>query len=112
MEIAVKAADEKRSDDITVLDMQGVSLVADYFVITNADSQRQVAAVAENIVEREEEAGNTVDHVEGTKESSWILIDLGDVIVHVFTKEQREFYQIEKLWSDAKQVDVSKLIKA
>ncbi|MBA1434630.1 ribosome silencing factor [Lactobacillus bombi] len=106
MQTAVKAAADKRAEDIVVLDMHETSLMADYFVITSAASQRQVQAIVDNIVEQ---ADNQVNHVEGQKDSNWILVDLGDVIVHVFTQEARDFYKIENLWSDAPSIDVSQL---
>ncbi|NVY96904.1 ribosome silencing factor [Lactobacillus sp. DCY120] len=111
MNLAVQAANDKRASEIKVLDMQAVSLLADYFVIATATTQRQVNAVVDNILEIEGQAGVQVNHVEGQKDSAWILIDIGDVIVHVFTPEMRSFYQLDKLWSDAQVVDVSDLIQ-
>lgn len=107
LEVVVKAADNKRAEDVVALDVQQVSLLADYFVIMEAGSQRQVKAIAENIEEQVEQAGFEVREIEGKNSSNWILLDLGDVIVHVFQKESREFYNLEKLWSDAPQVDLS-----
>ncbi|MCO6541704.1 MAG: ribosome silencing factor [Lactobacillus sp.] len=106
MQAAVKAAADKRAENIIVLDMQQTSLMADYFVIASATSQRQVQAIVDNITEQSE----SVNHVEGQKDSPWILVDMGDVIVHVFTQEAREFYKIESLWSDVPTVDVTELI--
>ncbi|MCI1850244.1 MAG: ribosome silencing factor [Schleiferilactobacillus harbinensis] len=92
--------------------MEEVSLLADYFVIMHGNSERQVQAIVEGIIEAEEAAGVTVQSVEGKKDSRWMLIDLGDVVVHVFTKEERAFYNLEKLWSDAPLVDVHQWITA
>lgn len=105
MQMAVKAAAEKRAEDIVVLDMQNISLMADYFVIASGSSQRQVQAIVDNITDQ----ASSVNHVEGQKGSPWVLVDLGDVIVHVFTPEARDFYKIENLWSDAPVVDVTAL---
>ncbi|MGR3741607.1 ribosome silencing factor [Companilactobacillus sp. DQM5] len=105
--LAVEAADDKHANDIKVLDIQEMSIVADYFVIMDASSSRQVGAIVDTIEEKIEENGLRVNHIEGKKDSSWILMDLGDVIIHVFLNEEREFYNLEKLWSDAKEVDVS-----
>ncbi|MEJ6400513.1 ribosome silencing factor [Nicoliella lavandulae] len=107
VEIAVKAADDKRAHDIVALNVEQISLMADYFVIMDASSTRQVKAIAEAIVEEAEKHDIAIKQVEGKNEAQWILIDLGDVIVHVFQKEQREFYDLEKLWSDAAELDVS-----
>ncbi|MBW1605689.1 ribosome silencing factor [Lactobacillus sp. Sy-1] len=107
VEVVVKAADDKRAHDIVALNVEQISLMADYFVIMDASSSRQVKAIAEAVVDESEKAGINIKQVEGKNESNWILIDLGDVIVHVFQKEQREFYDIEKLWSDAAELDIS-----
>ncbi|GEN47458.1 ribosome silencing factor [Ligilactobacillus pobuzihii] len=111
LQIIVEAADNKRAEDITALDVEGVSLLADYFVIMDASSQRQVQAIAENVEEQVEKAGYDVQNVEGKGGSSWILLDLGDIVVHVFQKETREFYNLEKLWADAKKVDLTDWVK-
>jgi ribosome-associated protein len=112
LQIAVTAADNKRAEDIVALDMQEVSLLADYFVIMSGNSERQVQAIVEGVIEAEEKANVSVQGVEGNKNSRWILIDLGDVVVHVFQKEERAFYNLEKLWSDAPVVDVQQWITA
>ncbi|GBG95627.1 ribosome silencing factor RsfS [Ligilactobacillus salitolerans] len=111
LEVVVKAADNKRAEDVTALDVQQVSLLADYFVIMEAGSQRQVKAIAENIQEAAENAGYDVRDIEGKDASNWVLLDLGDVIVHVFQKETREFYNLEKLWSDAPTVDIANWVE-
>ena len=110
MEIAVKAADEKHANDIKVLNISGISIVADYFVIMDASSQRQADAIVQSILDKAGENDIDVSHVEGNRNSEWVLIDLHDVIIHVFTAEQREFYNLEKLWSDAPEVDISNLV--
>ncbi|MCH4170609.1 MAG: ribosome silencing factor [Lactobacillus sp.] len=110
LEIAVKAADSKHAEEIVALDMQEVSLLADYFVIMHGNSERQVEAIVDEIVAKEEDAEVQVRHMEGKRGSRWFLIDLGDVVVHVFLKEEREFYNIEKLWSDAPIVNVSQWV--
>ncbi len=110
MEIAVKAADNKHANDIEVLDISKVSIMTDYFVIMDASSQRQVGAIVQEILDQVGENDIEVGHVEGKRDSQWILIDLHDVVIHVFTTEQREFYNLEKLWSDAPEVDISNLV--
>ncbi|WP_427814492.1 ribosome silencing factor [Enterococcus sp. 22-H-5-01] len=101
LEIAVKAADSKRAVDVVALDVTQVSLLADYFMICSANSDRQINAIVDEIVDKEEEHQVTVKRVEGKDGGKWVLIDLGDLIVHVFSPSEREFYNLEKLWSDA-----------
>ncbi len=101
LEIAVKAADAKRAVDIVALNVSEVSLLADYFLICSANSDRQINAIVDEIMDKEEEAKVEVISVEGKDGGKWVLIDLGDVIVHVFSNSEREFYNLEKLWSDA-----------
>ena len=107
LELVVRAADSKRAEDIVALDVQNISLLADYFVIMQAGSERQVKAVTEAIVEKVHEANEDIKSVE----ANWILLDLGDVIVHVFKEETRQFYNLEKLWSDAPLVDIEEWVK-
>lgn len=112
LQLTVEAADDKRADDIVVLDVAEVSLMADYFVILSADSKRQVQAIADNIVDFVRKAGSDVKSVEGRTAGEWVLIDAGDVIVHVFQKDARAHYNLEKLWSDAPIVDVAQWVNA
>lgn len=107
LEYVVKAADAKFAEDIVALEMKDVSLLADYFVITHANSERQLNAIAKSILDAADENGQTVRRVEGKDNGKWVLIDLGDVIIHLFSEEERDFYNLEKLWSDAEQVDIS-----
>jgi ribosome-associated protein len=99
--IAVKAADDKRAEDIVVLNMKGISLIADYFVICHGNSDKQVEAIAREIKNKVQENGHDVRRIEGFEEARWILIDLGDVVVHIFHKEERGYYNLERLWGDA-----------
>ena len=85
--------------------------MADYFVIMDAASTRQVKSIADEVVDQAEEAGITVNEVEGKNSAKWILLDLGNVIVHVFQEDEREYYNLEKLWSDAPAVDIQDWIK-
>lgn len=101
LEVAVKAADDKRAEDIVVLNMQGISLVADYFVICHGNSDKQVQAIAREMKEKVEEMGFSIKRVEGFDEARWILVDLGDVVAHIFHKDDRSYYNLERLWGDA-----------
>ena len=106
LEYVVKAADSKMAEDIVALDMRNVSLLADYFVVLHANNDRQLNAIAQSILEAADKNEQEVRQVEGKDDAKWILIDLGDVIVHLFNQEEREFYKLERLWSDAEQVDI------
>ncbi|PWG01023.1 ribosome silencing factor [Levilactobacillus bambusae] len=110
LEIAVKAADSKRAENIVALNLDGVSLVSDYFLIMDAGSGRQVQAIVDAIKDAEEKAGVTVKSVEGKDAANWILMDLGDVVVHVFKSDQRGYYNLEKLWSQAPAIDVAQWV--
>jgi ribosome-associated protein len=106
LKIAVKAADDKRAEDILALNMQGISLIADYFIICHGNSDKQVQAIAREIKEKAEENGYNVRRMEGFEEATWILIDLGDVVAHVFHRDERSYYKLERLWGDAPLEDI------
>lgn len=110
IETVVKAADDKKALDIVVMDMKEVSGVSDAFIIMEAMNTRQIGAIVDNIVDKVEEEGIEVHHVEGNSNSGWVLIDLLDVVVSVFSHDERGFYNLEKLWSDAPLIDVSNMI--
>lgn len=104
--IASKAADDKRAEEITVLDMRGVSLVADYFIICHGNSEKQVQAIAREVKEKAHENDIPIKRLEGFDEARWVLIDLGDVIVHIFHRDERIYYNLERLWGDAPRVNI------
>ncbi|MBQ1871360.1 MAG: ribosome silencing factor [Lachnospiraceae bacterium] len=111
MEIAVNALDEKKAIDIRVIDISNVSLVADYFVIAAASNPNQMSALTRNVDEMLTKAGYNLKSQEGNSYSTWILLDYTDIIVHVFTEEDREFYNLEKLWQDGVEIPVKDIIK-
>ncbi|MBQ3181562.1 MAG: bis(5'-nucleosyl)-tetraphosphatase (symmetrical) YqeK [Clostridia bacterium] len=108
--LAVKALDKKKALDITCLDVSGLTILADYFVICSATSSTQLKALAEGIDEEFVKMGITPPTHEGRGGAEWLLLDCGDVIVHIFYKEMREFYGLDKLWDDAKKIDIDNLI--
>jgi len=105
MQLVVAAAEDKKAHQIVALNLSGISLVADYFVICHGNSDTQVQAITTEIRKRAEEKGSRVRGIEGMDSAKWVLVDLGDVVVHVFHRDEREYYNIERLWSDAKVVE-------
>jgi ribosome-associated protein len=96
---------DKKGSDIVLLDIRPVSLLADYFIICSGDSERQVKAILDETLERVKKEAEVVPlSVEGGASSGWVLIDYGDVIIHIFSPNQREYYSLEKLWSEATMV--------
>lgn len=101
----VEVMEDKKGKDPVVLDIQGISLIADYFVICHGNSDIQVKAIATEIKKKAEELDVDVKRIEGMDNGRWVLVDLGDIIIHVFHREEREYYNLERLWSDAKVVE-------
>lgn len=101
LETAYQAVDEKKAQDIVVLNMEGVSLIADQFIICHANSERQVQAIAREVADKASKNDFEVKRVEGLDNGRWVLVDLGDVVVHVFHKDDRGYYNLERLWGDA-----------
>jgi ribosome-associated protein len=111
LEMVVKAADGRRAEDIVALKVDQLSPMADYFVVMTGGSNRQVQAIVNAIVEKAHENGVNIGSVEGKREARWVLIDLGDVVVHVFRDETRHFYNLEKLWSAAPLAKIDQWVK-
>lgn len=107
---AVKALDSKKARDIRVLYTADQTTLADYFIICNGTSSTQVNALSDAVEEAMSRAGEEPHHVEGHRGGQWTLMDYSSVVVHIFTDEAREFYSLERLWSDAAPVDVSKYL--
>ena len=106
LEAVVQGIEDKKAHDVIALDLQGISLIADYFVICTGNSDTQVLAIANEVKKVADKMGVAIKGVEGENTARWVLIDLGDVVVHIFHREEREYYNIEKIWTDAKVVNV------
>lgn len=104
--VIVKAGEDKKAFDIKVLDVSGLSSIADYFVIFSGNSTRQVISIGEEIEDKMSEEGHEPLNKDGYKTGEWVLLDYGDIVVHVFQKDEREFYNLEKLWIDSKIIDL------
>jgi len=98
---AVEAASDKQASDIVLLDTRGVCSFADYFVICSGDSDRQIQAIYDEVGHVLKKEGILPHHREGTVDSGWLLLDFGDVIVHIFAPFERDYYQLDRLWSQA-----------
>lgn len=107
--LAAQACDEKRANDIVVLDMAEVSLIADYFLICEGSNERQVQAIARELKNQAEEHGIEVKRMEGFEQARWVLVDLNDIVCHIFHKDERHYYNLERLWGDADTVTVEGL---
>jgi ribosome-associated protein len=101
---AVDIASDKKASDVILLDIREVTTIADYFVICSGSNRRQIQAIADAIAKQLGEQGANLLHREGVAEAGWILLDFGDVIVHIFGQKDREYYRLESLWSEAKTV--------
>jgi len=107
IELAVRAAEDKKAENITVLDLRNAQGFTDYFVICSANNARQIHAIADAVTDSLAEAGARPAHVEGYDRSEWVLVDYFDFIVHVFTPDTRAFYGLERLWGTAERVDIA-----
>ena len=104
---AAGAASDRKAQDMVALDIRKIASFAEYFLICSAGSTRQVQAIADEITERlRDELGSRPLHTEGYETATWVLLDYGDLIVHIFTGESRAFYQLERLWRDAVRVEL------
>lgn len=106
LKIIVKALDDKRAENIDVLNISELTSLGDYFVICTCHSNVQVRAAADEVEVKMKEAGFEALHTEGYRGGSWILLDFADIIVHVMDRETRDFYSLERLWDDAERISV------
>lgn len=107
--LAVKALDDKKGEDINIIDISEVSVVADYFIIAGGSNRSQIQAMADNVDEIIGKNGGSLRQIEGYDAGNWVLLDFGDVIVHIFDKENRLFYDLERIWRDGKMMKAEDL---
>ncbi|MFH1777890.1 MAG: ribosome silencing factor [Candidatus Omnitrophota bacterium] len=110
VKIIARAADDKKAENILILDLRKHSAFADYFLICSAASQRAVQAVCDNIVEVLQKKGERVWHVEGYEYGQWVVVDAIDTVVHIFSHEMRSYYDLEHLWQDAVFVNINEFL--
>ena len=103
---AVEALRDKKAEDVTVIDITGVSSIADYFIIANGNNQNQLTAMQDAVDVALYKAGLHAKQIEGNNKSTWILMDYEDIIVHLFSKEDRLFYDLERIWRDGKIIEM------
>ena len=101
-----KALEDKKGIDIKVIDIQGVSVIADYFIIAGGSNKSQVQAMVDNVEEELAKEKIYTKHTEGYQSANWILLDFEDIVVHVFNQEDRLFYDLERIWKDGKLVEI------
>lgn len=107
--LAYNALEDKKAVDIKLIDISGVSVLADYFIIASGTNRNQVQALADNVDETLHKAGYPVRQTEGYRTANWVLMDYGDIIVHVFDSENRLFYDLERIWRDGKNITLEEL---
>ncbi len=109
VKIAYDALDDKLAEDIKIIDIRSISVLADYFIIADGNNKNQVQAMVVNVQEELFKAGYEMKQMEGYREGNWILLDFGDIIIHIFDKENRLFYDLERIWKDGKEVSIEEL---
>ena len=112
LKIAINAADDKKAHDLVALDISEIASFADYFLLCTGDSSRQMQAIADEVEKRLKASGIRPSHVEGYQNSEWILMDYLDLVVHIFSKTARPYYDLERLWRDGKKLDTDKFLDA
>ena len=108
-QIAYEAMEDKKAEDIRIIEIGGISTIADYFIIANGTNSSQVQALVDGVDEALSKEGFEPERIEGVRSSSWILMDYGDIVIHVFSKEDRLFYDLERIWRDGKTLTVEDL---
>lgn len=107
--LAIAALEDKKAEDIKVIDISEVSVIADYFIIAGGNNRSQIQALCDHVEEQLGRAGFPARQSEGYDTANWVLLDFGDVIVHIFDKENRLLYDLERIWRDGKLIDMNAL---
>lgn len=107
--LAIEALEDKKAEDIRLINISEISVLGDYFIIASGTNRSQIQALADNVQEKLGRAGVLTKAVEGYETANWILMDFGDIIVHVFDKENRLFYNLERIWRDGKMMEKEEL---
>lgn len=105
--MAVNAMEDKKANDVKIIDIEKISTLADYFIIASGTNRNQVQAMADEVEEKLGRAGVEPKHIEGYASANWILMDYGDIVIHIFDEENRLFYDLERIWRDGKSIEKS-----
>ncbi len=111
LKIALKAVETKKALDISILDISEIASFANYFLICSGDSSRQIQAIADEVEAKLKSGGFRPNHIEGYRNAEWVLLDYVDLVVHVFSRKARAYYDLERLWRDAKRMDPKKIAR-
>lgn len=109
LKTAIEALQDKKAEDIRVIDISNVTIISDYFIIAHGNNANQLQAIVDNVTEKMHKAGFDEPKIEGYNNASWILLDYNDVVIHIFSKEDRLFYNLERIWKDGKEVDLNSI---
>ena len=107
--LAITALEDKKAEDIKVIDISEVSVIADYFIIANGTNRSQIQALSDNVEEKLGRAGVPLKQIEGYDNANWVLLDFHDVIIHIFDKENRLFYDLERIWRAGRMIETASL---
>lgn len=107
--MTIDALEDKKAENIKVIDISQISVLADYFIIANGNNRSQIQALSDAVEEKLGRAGYPMKQIEGYDNANWVLLDFGDIIVHIFDRENRLFYDLERIWCDGKSIDMELL---
>ena len=107
--LAIEALEDRKAEDIQIIDISEVSVLADYFIIAGGTNRSQIQALSDAVEEKLGRAGHPVKQIEGYDGAAWVLLDFGDVIVHVFDRDNRLLYDLQRIWSDGRQIEAGAL---
>ena len=107
--LAINAMEDKKAEDIRVIDISQVSVLADYFIIASGSNRSQIQTLSDAVEEKLGKAGYPVKQIEGYQNANWVLLDFGDIIAHIFDQENRLFYDLERIWRDGRSMDIDGL---
>lgn len=107
--MTIEALEDKKAEDIRVIDISHVSVLADYFIIASGSNKSQIQALSDAVEEKLGRAGHPMKQIEGYDNANWVLLDFGDIIIHIFDRENRLFYDLERIWCDGRNIDTETL---
>ncbi len=109
IKLIVNAMEDKKAEDIRIINISDITVLADYFIICNGTNKHQILAIQDNVLEALGKLGHEPKSIEGKNGDTWILMDYRDIVIHIFDNENRAFYNLERLWQDGKEINVKDL---